>query len=678
MAEATLPGAATVQTNAIQITDQSILGELRTYEKRYSDAISEFIWNAFDAEATSVDINYTFPEVADSSGFGYPDLEIIDDGIGWDMSDPSLVSTFLDSKKRAHKQSYKSIPHGSKGVGRFTFYAFAKKAEWQTNFNGISYDLVIEKENISSYTLTPVEGTVKRSKGTSVLFEVNNEALSEAFFENALPKKLLEKFAWFLVLHPRNHIRINGVELDANSAIESELSGVLDMEDTKVDYRLIQWNTKLADKENSKVYFIDSNGNEVFKTPSGLNNKSDIFYHSAYVNSSEFANYSPSAEDTSDEPTKQASIFESTDQAKLIRKVRSEIREVLEGFRQPHIEAKSEEIIKGWTEESIIPDVRQYGIDTEKYEKLVQETFVIAPNLYLGVSDDHKRIIFNLLASLMGTEDRGLILKVLEQVYSLSSEQKEALSQLLERTTLECILDTVKEIEQRLKVIDDLDQLIHDNDLFKKTLEVKHLQQIINQEFWVFGEEYRLVIDTEGSIKNAVKKWAKDILEIEDYDPETTSKKEMDLLLSKKIEYGDRVVSIVVELKRPSVKLGEKEVGQLRNYRKELFKDPACTGKNIEWVFILVGRDYDEEVERLIESAANHGEKYKGLIESVPTERTRIYVRKWTEIIEGELRPKHRYLKDKLQLQAAPEDTKDPSTITDSLLKSHQPKETVA
>ena len=243
---------------------------------------------------------------------------------------------------------------------------------------------------------------------------------------------------------------------------------------------------------------------------------------------------------------------------------------------------------------------------------------------------------------------------------------------MLERTTLEYILETVKEIEQRLTVIDDLDRLVHDDNLFKKTLEVRHLQQIINQDFWVFGEEYRLVIDTEGSIKKAVEKWAKDILKIEDYDPEADSKKEVDLLLSKKIEYSDRVVNIVVELKRPSVKLGEKEVGQLRNYRKELFKDPVCTGKNIEWVFILVGRDYDNEVERLIESAANHGESYKGLIEKVTTERTRIYVRKWTEIIQGELLPKHRYLKDRLQLQTATRDGKDSSDITESILEGRR------
>lgn len=114
MTETTSLSIDTVQTSTIQITNQSILGELRTYEKRYSDAISEFVWNAFDAEASCVDINYSFPEVANGSGFGYPDLEIIDDGTGWDMSDPSLVSTFLDSKKRAHKQSYKSIPHGRK------------------------------------------------------------------------------------------------------------------------------------------------------------------------------------------------------------------------------------------------------------------------------------------------------------------------------------------------------------------------------------------------------------------------------------------------------------------------------------------------------------------------------------------------------------------------------------
>jgi len=50
------------------------------------------------------------------------------------------------------------------------------------------------------------------------------------------------------------------------------------------------------------------------------------------------------------------------------------------------------------------------------------------------------------------------------------------------------------------------------------------------------------------------------------------------MLLAKKIESQDRVVNLVVELKRPSVTLGKKELDQIKTYRDKLMEEPACNG----------------------------------------------------------------------------------------------------
>jgi len=56
-------------------------------------------------------------------------------------------------------------------------------------------------------------------------------------------------------------------------------------------------------------------------------------------------------------------------------------------------------------------------------------------------------------------------------------------------------------------------------------------------------------------------------------------------------------------------------------------------------------------IEREIEGYRNFGETHKGLVSDVPSENTKIYVRKWTDILNVEQRSKHRFLKDKLQIQ---------------------------
>jgi hypothetical protein len=658
----------TQRTSSIKITDRSIINELRAYESRPADALAEYIWNSFDAGANSVRINYAFPTTTSGVDFGYPDLTIEDDGEGWDMQDLSSIENFLDSNKKKYKKLYKSLPHGSKGVGRFTFYGFAKSVTWKTNFGGTNHELTLERESISNYNLAPKTVGQEREKGTEAVFEVNSEHLNEGFFEVGLPRRLLEKFAWFLTLYPDKSISINGDRLQLEQIVADQKVENIEEGQDAVSVRLVRWERSLADKENSKLYFIDSKGSEVFKCPTGLNHKSDTFFHSAYVRSKLFDDYSPSKEDMLDSSSGQTSIL-GDKQSKLVNGVRLHIRQSLEAFRKPHIKARSLEIIDEWAKDKILPDVEKYGIAPEQYREVVQSTFIIAPDLYLGVPNEQRKVILNLIASLLGTSDRNLIVMILDQVYKLNDEQKEALEELLSRTTLENILGTLKEIDLRLQVIEDLDRLVNDGDIFKSVKEVEHLQAIINNEFWVFGEEFRLVINTEGSIRKAIRKWAKDILEIEDFDPETHSRKELDLLISKKVESEARIVNIVVELKRPSVKLGEKELSQIRNYRKKILAEPACSGKNIEWIFILIGREYDEDIKRAIENAQGQGEKYKGLIEHIPSENTKMYVRKWSEVINVDLRSRHRYLQEKLNLQLKDREIHTPTEITEDLLE---------
>ena len=87
----------------------------------YRQAIAEYIWNGFDAEATTIDIRY---EKANELGtLSY--LLISDNGKGINKKTLEYTfGSFLDSQKKQTYQRTSNV-RGKKGKGRFSFQMFA-------------------------------------------------------------------------------------------------------------------------------------------------------------------------------------------------------------------------------------------------------------------------------------------------------------------------------------------------------------------------------------------------------------------------------------------------------------------------------------------------------------------------------------------------------------------------
>jgi hypothetical protein len=75
----------------------------------------------------------------------------------------------------------------------------------------------------------------------------------------------------------------------------------------------------------------------------------------------------------------------------------------------------------------------------------------------------------------------------------------------------------------------------------------------------------------------------------------------VDLMLSKAVKGAAAGLRhLVVELTRPSVVLGQAELGQITNYAIAVAKDPAFKAPNVTWDFWLVGDDYDGYIEEMV------------------------------------------------------------------------------
>jgi hypothetical protein len=652
----------------IIINTQSIKNRLRGYGDKPAESMLEYIWNGFDAGADNVRIDYLFPTKADGVSFGYPDLSITDDGFGWDIENIKATNLFLVSPKEA--SSDKSLPQGKDGVGRFTFYSFAKKATWETVAKDRKYRLILETDSLDDYKLEKECSNITISKGTKVSFNVFSDRLTEDFFNIDLVKAIKLEFCWFFKLYPQKSIFLNGNKISEDDMISKEQKVSIDIEGYAFELDLIQWILKPT-REFSKYYFIDKKGREAFAKTTGLNYQSDEFHHSAYVISNFFNQVKNKTDFAEDD--KNALPLETEKQKlnkKIFKELSDEIKKRLELMRKPFLRKLSRIRIDEWKTEKILPDVEQYGLDQGEYEKIVEEIYVAAPQLFKNGNDEQRKVLLRFFSSLLVSEERDDLLKILDQVFKLSSEDKKTLSGLLERTTLSKITHTIKEIDDRLNVLTVLEEILFDRDKSKYTREVDHLQKILDANFWIFGENYRLFSSTEGSIKNTLVKFKNEILRKEDEEVKTKSRKELDLFLTKSEQTSGELRNIIIEIKRPSVKLGKKELDQIKSYMETILKEASCNGSKIIWVFYLIGCDYDDYIKGEINTNKGWGEKSNGLAFYNEERDAKLYVKKWSDIINVEQKSRYKYLQDKLNVELKKTDGKNVDEVVDGVLKN--------
>ena len=70
-----------------------------------------------------------------------------------------------------------------------------------------------------------------------------------------------------------------------------------------------------------------------------------------------------------------------------------------------------------------------------------------------------------------------------------------------------------------------------------------------------------------------------------------------------------------------------------------------------------------------IENKKHHGEKQKGLTFNIRDGKAKIYVRKWSDILNVEWEHKLRYIKEKLQIESKSIEYKSPQEVVNDTLK---------
>lgn len=643
----------------VNITNNSISN---TVTKDVNKAICEYLWNGFDANASKLNIKYTADAINITS------LEIHDNGDGIDRS--SLQETFgcfQDSKKQ-HTYQWSSQVKGKKGKGRYSFNCFASKADWLTvykdkNNHYIQHKITIKKGDNQNYDDNEQETKSSPVKSTGTTVSFTEIDLPSTFFGSEDFLGYLKKeFAVFLFLNKAQNkeILINGEKLTYEDVIEDSDDKVIKIDGDKSTFYFnvtyIRWTEKM--KENYCMYFLDSTQTEKYERTTTFNNKDTNFHHSLYITSDYFNHFVDNA-------TGEKNLFDEDDTSpkdKVFKILVKILKQFLEEKQKKFVaEVASKKMLAKYQSKGIIRQpLNDYDrVLVEDLKKTISAMYEVQPKIFINLQDDQARTLVGVVELLLQTDKREDLINIMESVVNLSDEERHNLVSVLKTTDLARITDTIRLIQNRIRTISALKVAVNPENGMN---EVDDLQKLVEQSFWIFGEEYNIVTQAEPDFNQALMAYLDKLHEgVPGKSQSNYSKnkiehpdvnKEMDIFAFRQNVQNSIIDNIVVELKHPKVKLGEKELSQVKTYMNVIMSDQRFNASNMSWKFYLVGNGFDSSnyLYNEMRNAKTWGKK--NLVYHLDNNgiQYEIFVIKWSELfVDFEIR--HNFLLKKLEMK---------------------------
>lgn len=477
----------------VEISDNSI--ETAGLPTDYKEAICEFIWNSFDAKATCVKIDF---DTEDPIG-NLVTFTVTDDGEGIDFDTlDKTFGKFLDSQKRRGEFMRTSYVHGKKGKGRFSFEAFATKATWDTVYKDgdkfKQFAVSVDASDKDFYDPTELIVSDKKTTGTKLTFlNVHSITVAHLLAEDFI-NCLRFEYGWFLHLNKKKDFKIliNGEKLDYEKIIADSDTVEYEYKDAKgkadkfsVNY--IRWNDKIGEK--FYFYFLNEEKMEKAKKLTSFNNKGDEFYHSVFVESPYFEDFT-----LVDEKKLANPLFGKNQTDPTFKSLSKDLLTLLSKKRRDFIRGNSGKIIDKFESEGVMPKFNDNGYDQARksdFETVVKEIYATEPKIFIGLGKEQQKTFLGMLNLVLDSDERDNIMKIMDSVVTLTKEERATLVSILQKTTFSKIVRTIRLIEQRYEKIEALKSLVFD--LVKFTNERDHIQVIIEDNYWLFGEQYHLV-----------------------------------------------------------------------------------------------------------------------------------------------------------------------------------------
>ena len=590
-------------------------------------ALIELVWNAIDAEATSVRI---VVERDDSNWDGITAVRVIDNGHGIDRDElATAFSTIGDSWKRLATRSKngKRALHGSEGQGRLRAFALGAHVVWDSVSNdtaGQQWHLTVEGTRTNRRRFRPTSDKVSgRDTGTTVVALNQEQRGMKALEDGTARASLLAAFAPVLLNTDNLEIEYDGGLLDPSLEV---------LQDTRVDVpytsntrsyavklRIIEWLPKVktrsvhAGVEDDRFIFDQERSPWEAKFP-----------FSAYLTfpGQQDGVGTLSLGDAAPEP-----IGDGWARAE---------KAVREHFATRRLKQRREQV-QEWKDQGIHPYPNtEPATEAERAERAVFD--VVAGTLAPYVPSSNKpsaKLMLRLIKDQM-QHDPVKFGVVLKEVSGLKPDELNSLAQLLGETSLSAIIRSANAVASRNKFLLALNHMLFDPEDSPNLKERDHLHRILEGELWVFGEGYNMMKSEQGLTKvlrthlNLSGLPDRDVTPVKKWDGKSGR---VDLHLAVKAREHDRVRHLIVELKAPGVSIGREQLDQVEDYMNAILTDQQFAVNAGQWDIVLLGTEIDDVARNRIplEHKAS-GQLWEQRENAGP--HVRVFLRQWSEVIE--------------------------------------------
>ncbi|MGE3335716.1 MAG: ATP-binding protein [Rhodospirillaceae bacterium] len=599
-------------------------------------ALSELIWNAFDADAHDVRVECD----RDASGL-LQRIRVTDDGHGIPLADaPALFKNLGGSWKRQRKVSLvesRSL-HGEEGKGRFRALALGRHVEWRVTVAPdddsvqapTRYTITISWDNPRRAVISDPVTVPGARAGVEVTI---HDLVKQWQIEDNEPllNEITETVALYLTSYRQVRLAVAGIRVDAAADIAArrtyDLSPISVPGNPWVRLDVIEWK---SDKDRA-LHLCTEAGFPVGRLPANV--IAPGFSFTAYLQSPYITTLT------------EENVVGLAEMVPEVTASVEEARAVLKDHFKSRAADRVKDFVRGWKSEHAYPYDEEPKTKVEEVQRQVFDVVAVSVATALpDIQTSEQRTRKFQLRMLRQAIERGPeeLQLIMTEVLQLPQRKREELARLLEHTSLSNIISASKLVADRLEFLDGLQQMLFRTDLKASFKERKQLHRILASNTWLFGEEYNLTVSdkdlTEVLRKHRLAGGLKDGL-VDDEPvirPDGTPKERrrgiVDLVLSRRIPtpYASELHHLVIELKAPKKALAAEDTQQIKSYAYAVSDDERFKGVKATWTFWLVGNDLSTFVEREL----NNGET-RGILQRADTHdgTLTIHVRRWSELI---------------------------------------------
>ncbi|MCA7967345.1 ATP-binding protein [Burkholderia cenocepacia] len=600
-------------------------------------ALSELIWNSFDADAKNVEVSFEYNDLD-----ALDTIVVKDDGEGLPWSDAEGCFTSLGGswKKSKSQTALGRFLHGQEGRGRFKAFALGRVAEWEVVYRRDdklwTYTIrmsAIDIRHVNISDETEVKGAATTGTTLTIAEPIKD---FRTFTTEDGRQELTEVFALYLADYEDARIVLDGTAIDPGSAIAGRkffnlADLVIDNKHHRARLEVVEWKTN----GNRALYLCNEQRFPLLQV--------DRRFH--ILGQFQFSGYIASP--YLDLAQKEGTVDLAEMQPGVLAAI-SEAQQVIKDHFRARAAEQARTVVEEWKDQEVYPFSGEPVTPVEKVERQVFD--IVAVNVARHLPDfsasqpKNRKFQLRMLRQAIERSPEDLQI-ILDEVLNLPKKQREELAQLLRDTTLPAIIGAAKIVSDRLKFLTGLEAVLFDPEPKKRLKERSQLHRIIAQNCWLFGEEFGLSVDDRSLTEVLIahkKMLDPDIVIDAPVKHISQTRGIVDLMLSKATKrHVVKLTHLVVELKAPKVPVAAAEVTQIESYAFSVMNDPRFKQVDTTWVFWVISDELAPYTEHRVQDDA-------GLIHTKGN--LSIYAKTWGQVIE-ENRARLKFFQDKLEVQ---------------------------